>query len=179
MKTKSIITLLGLILFMTFSPTLLSADTIPALDTAGTDLVVLEKETMPANDSITNLVGIEVPDGNPFTEMDLPTLILWENFFYHIGLLALTWFSGFFPGLKDKRIPIRTIIIGALLIGIMIAMRSFRAEPITYIAIITYIGNWLMTTQAYDKIYKELFGGSIKSDADVLSDYSKNVTITR
>jgi len=134
--------------------------------TVDSTITVLDTTTSPKPDTLTHPGtatgggGLDIPDSNPFTKIDIPNLLIWENFLYSVLLSVLTWFSYLFPKLKTKRIPVRTIVIGGTLIAVFVGLKLVIGEPLSFVAIGSYLLNFLVTTNAYDKIYKELFGPS-------------------
>lgn len=105
-----------------------------------------------------------IPNPTPLVTIDIPGLILWEQFLYHTLLLVFSWFSFLFPKLKTKNIRFRTAAIGVTLIAVFVGFRFYSDATFSIGAVLSYILNFLVTTRAYDKIYSELIGKSPKQN---------------
>ncbi len=116
-------------------------------------------------DSITTIIVDPLP-GNPLPGMDIDALITWEHLIYSALFIVFTYLSYLIPGLKVKPLPIRAIAIGVLLIGVFVVYRLGNNDDITLLSVLSFIVNYVLTTGAYDKILKPLFGGSKKNEAD-------------
>lgn len=78
-----------------------------------------------------------------------------EDAVFSALLLLLTFFSYLIPGLKKVESKhVRALAIGLTLVLAFVAYHATSGEKFSVGQIITYVINYVVTTSAYDKIFK-------------------------
>ena len=87
--------------------------------------------------------------------LDVNLLIGAEDAVFSALLLLLTFFSYMIPGLKNVQSKhVRALAIGLTLVLAFVAYNTTAGEGFNIGTAISYVINYVLTTSAYDKIFK-------------------------
>lgn len=87
--------------------------------------------------------------------LDMGLLVGAEDAVFSALLLLLTFFSYLVPGLKKVQSKhVRALAIGLTLILAFVAYHTTSGDKFNIGQIVTYVINYVITTSAYDKIFK-------------------------
>ena len=102
----------------------------------------------------TTAIAIQYP-ANPDGSLAIGLLVGAEDAVFSALLLLLTFFSYLVPGLKKVQSKhVRALAIGLTLILAFVAYHATNGENFNIGQLITYVINYVITTSAYDKIFK-------------------------
>lgn len=102
----------------------------------------------------TTAANIQYP-ANGSGGLDIALLVGAEDAVFSALLLLLTFFSYLVPGLKKVQSKhVRALAIGLTLVLAFVAYHATSGESFNIAQIVSYVINYIITTSAYDKIFK-------------------------
>ena len=102
----------------------------------------------------TTSAAIQYPVNNQ-GGLDIALLVGAEDAVFSALLLLLTFFSYLVPGLKKVQSKhVRALAIGLTLVLAFVVYHANSGEAFSLGHVITYVVNYIITTSAYDKIFK-------------------------